>query len=152
MTQAFAALHVSPAGQSLVVLHASQSPLFGPLVAQTADRHTVDPVAPVHGPSPFAHPHLLSFESHTPDTHARVPIVSFVPHEPPGTAVPFGVSGWQTPGPLRLSHQLPVPHCASLVQLVWHAPVFMLHSGPGWVPIVQLALLVHSPHAPVLVQ
>ena len=62
--------------------------------------------------------------------HARDPIV--VEHVPPGTGSPFATFGWQTPAaPLRLSHQLPAPHSASVVHAVPHAPVVALQNGPA---------------------
>ena len=44
---------VAPLHCALVV-HATQRPVFGPVVAQIVDRHSVAPLDPVQGPSPFA--------------------------------------------------------------------------------------------------
>jgi hypothetical protein len=84
---------------------------------------------------------------HVPETHARSPIV--VVHVPPGIGSPSGTLGWQMPGPERLSHQSPLPHSASVVQLDPHPPVAMLQNGPGCVPVVHIVSVVHIVHAPV---
>lgn len=55
------------------------------------------------------------------DVHAREP--SDAVHVPPGTGVPFACFGAQVPPRVTSLHQLPAPHCASLVQLVVQAPV-----------------------------
>jgi len=43
-----------PAGHSELVVQATQSPPFGPVVAQKVDRQSVVPSVAVHGPSPLA--------------------------------------------------------------------------------------------------
>jgi hypothetical protein len=131
------------------IAHASQSPAFGPLVAQIVERHTVDPFAIVQGPSPFLNPHPLSFVSQTPDTHARPPIV--MSQVPPGTGMPFGTFGSQTAvcPATRLLHQSPALQSESLLQPFPHTPVVVSQNGPAWVPVVQSLLVMHLPHAPV---
>jgi hypothetical protein len=72
-----------------------------------------------------------------------------VVHVPPGIGSPSATLGWQTPAPDRLSHQSPVPHSESVVQLVPQAPVVVLQNGPGWVPVVHIVSLVHIVQVPV---
>ena len=68
-----------------------------PVEPQKPERHTVAPVAVVHGPSPFLRPHALSVVSQTPAWQTALPTA--VLHAPVsggvcplivGTDVPFG--------------------------------------------------------------
>ena len=126
-------------------VHCSQSPMFGPVVAQIVERHTAAPFAPEQGPSPFLKPHELS-GSHTPDTQARPPNTAV--QAPPGTGIPFGTFGEQTPGATRSLHQSPATQSVSLVQEVPHVPVVALQIGPACVPVAQSRFVVHLAHAP----
>jgi hypothetical protein len=103
-----------------------------PFVLHAPERHTVPPLAIVHGPSPLAYPHLLSAVSHTPLEHTSVPAaavhvplsVGFVCGASLGTAVPFGSFAVQA-FPLSL-HQKPAEHCVSSVQ-----PICVMIWGPS---------------------
>jgi len=90
----------------------------------------------------------LSFRSQTAETHARAPRIAV--HVPPGTWIPFDVFGWQTPVPLpaRSSHQLPVPHSASVKQAFPHAPVATLQKAPELPGPPHCASETHFPHVP----
>jgi hypothetical protein len=107
-----------------------------PVGLQSPERQTVAPFVAVQGPSPLAYPHSLSFVSHTPLVHTRVPAaavhvpssVGLVCAPSTGTAVPLASC------PVQMcvvsSHQLPAVQSASTLQpplgshvpLVLHAP------------------------------
>jgi hypothetical protein len=127
---------------------ASHLPAFGPVVAQIVDRHTTGPVEDVHVGSPLARPQSPSL-SQTPETQAREAIVETQAF--PGTGFPLVTCGWHTPAPARLSHQLPLPHSASVLQLLPHAPVAVLQKGPRW-PAPQSLSFVQVPQLPPPVQ
>ena len=65
--------------------------------------------------------------SQTADWQARDPRTGV--HAPPGTGVPFGSFGAQVPGRVTLLHQLPAPHCASVVHAVLQTPVVRVQNG-----------------------
>ena len=93
-----------------------------PLALHAPLRHTVGPVATVHGPSPSAKPHSLSFVSHTPAAQTSVPAaavhvafsVGFVCGGSFGMFCPFASLGVQTC--VVSSHQLPPVRSASTSQ------------------------------------
>jgi hypothetical protein len=96
--------------------------MFAPLVAHTVERQTVPPLTVVHGPSPFAKPHLLSFVSQTalvqvsvPAAGVHVPLsVGFACGGSFGTACPFASVGVQVC--IASLHQVPALQSASTLQ------------------------------------
>jgi hypothetical protein len=114
------------------VLQLPQFPAFAPVDTQTPERHCSTPASPAGHGLPLGVPHSLSVVLQTPLTQALAASVTM--HVPPGTACPFGTSGWQMPGvPIRVSHHCPgvVAHSALVVHVSPHAPVMVSQFGPA---------------------
>jgi len=56
------------------------------------------------------------------------------------------------PVPDKSSHQSPVGQSVSSLQALPQAPLVVSQNAPPWLVPEQLALVVHVPHAPVVVQ
>lgn len=86
-------LHHLPVAQSASTLHPPEGSQVR-FVLQAPERQSVGPSAIVHGPSPLAYPHLLSFVSQTPLAHAAAPAAAV--HVPSSVGVcPVTVgTGW----------------------------------------------------------
>jgi hypothetical protein len=107
-----------------------------PSVLQSPERQTVVPFAAVHGPSPFAYPHSLSFVSHTALVQTSIPApalqvpstVGFMCGGSFGIACPFESVGLQNPA--DSSHHVPETHWLSIVHATVGVQVPLASQSP----------------------
>lgn len=77
-------------------------------------------VLTVQVPLPVFKPQTLAPVSQTPLVQPREPTMAL--QVPPGTGMPLATIFWQTPAAVTSLHHLPMPHWASVEQLVLHEP------------------------------